>query len=86
MNPKKPKYILKEDHIKIFKIVKEATMEKEQRHTTYRKLENVRVNGGVGAITAPIPAIHQKAQPSSVQTGNLQVQTNKWLILALAGA
>jgi EmrB/QacA subfamily drug resistance transporter len=61
-------------------------MEKEQRHTTYRKLETVRVNGGAGAITAPIRAIHQTAQSRPAQTGKLQAETNKWLILVLAGA
>ena len=81
--------IIKEDHIKIFKIVKEDTMEKEQRHTTYRKLETVRVNGAAHAITAPIRAIQHTAHPTSVQTGKLQElqgETNKWMILVLAAA
>jgi EmrB/QacA subfamily drug resistance transporter len=78
--------IIKEDHIKIFKIVKEDIMDKEQRHTTYRKFETVRANGAAHAITAPIRAIHHTAQPTSVQTGKLQEQTNKWMILVLAAA
>ena len=47
-------------------------MDKEQRHTTYRKFETVRVNGAAHAITAPIRAIQHTAQPTSVQTGKLQ--------------
>jgi len=81
--------ILKEDHIKIFKIVKEDTMNKEQSHTTYRKFEAARVHGAAGAITAPIRAIQHTAHPTSVQTGKLQElqeQTNKWMILVLAAA
>src|SRR5438045_3750690 len=73
----------------MFKIVKEDTMDKEQRHTTYRKFEIVRVNGAAHAITAPIRAIQHTAQPTSVQTGKLQElqeQTNKWMILVLAAA
>ena len=64
-------------------------MDKEQRHTTYRKLETVRVNSAAHAITAPIRAIQHTAHPTSVQTGKLQelqVQTNKWMILVLAAA
>ena len=61
-------------------------MDKEQRHTTYRKFETVRVNGTAHAITAPIRAIQHTAQPTSVQTGELQEQTNKWMILVLAAA
>src|SRR6266705_5829013 len=64
-------------------------MNKEQRHTTYRKFETVRVNGAAHAITAPIRAIQHTAHPTSVQTGKLQElqeQTNKWMILVLAAA
>jgi EmrB/QacA subfamily drug resistance transporter len=78
--------IIKEDYIKIFNIVKKDTMDKEQRHTTYRKFETVRVNGAAHAITAPIRAIQHTAHPTSVQTGKLQGETNKWMILVLAAA
>ena len=64
-------------------------MDKEQRHTTYRKFETFRVNGAAHAITAPIRAIQHTAHPTSVQTGKLQElqeQTNKWMILVLAAA
>ncbi len=61
-------------------------MDKEQRHTTYRKFETVRVNGAAHAITAPIRAIQHTAHPNSVQTGELQGETNKWMILVLAAA
>src|SRR2546423_14920968 len=73
----------------MFKIVKETTTNKEQKHTTYRKFETVRVNGTAHAITAPIRAIQHTAQLTSVQTGKLQElqeQTNKWMILVLAAA
>src|SRR3984893_19106634 len=71
---------------KIVNIVKEDTMDKEQRQNTYRKFETVRVNGAAHAIAAPVRAIYRTANPPSAPPGKLQNQMNKWVVLVLAGA
>src|SRR5258708_30575404 len=50
------------------------------------KLETARVNGGVGAITARVRAVHYAAKPASLHTGELQGQMNKWIMLVLSSA
>jgi EmrB/QacA subfamily drug resistance transporter len=64
--------------------IKEDKMHKELRHNTYRTFETASVNGAAHAITAPIRAVHHAANPPSSKTGELQGQTNKWIVLALA--
>src|SRR5438067_1053269 len=59
-------------------------MNQVQRSNTYGKLEAVSVNGAAHAITAPMRVVHQAANLHSRHTGELQAQTNKWIILALA--
>ena len=65
---------------------KEDRMDKEQRNNTYGKFEAVNVNGAAHAITAPVRAVHYAANPLSVNTGELQGQMNKWIVLALSAA
>src|SRR5438105_120025 len=59
-------------------------MNKAQRSNTYGKFEEVSVNGAAHAITAPMRAVHHAANLHSRHTGELQGQTNKWIVLALA--
>ncbi len=59
-------------------------MNKAQSSNTYGKLEAVNMSGGAQAITAPLRAVHKTASLDSRHTGELQAQTNKWIILALA--
>ncbi len=59
-------------------------MNKEQRSNTYGKFEAVSVNGVAHAITTPMRAVHHAANLRSHHTGELQDQTNKWIVLALA--
>jgi EmrB/QacA subfamily drug resistance transporter len=66
--------------------VKEDNMDKVQRNNTYEKFETASVNGAVRAITAPVRAVHPAANPPSPQTGELQRQMNKWIVLALSAA
>ena len=61
-------------------------MDKVQRNNTYEKFETASVNGAVRAITAPVRAVHPAANPPSPQTGELQRQMNKWIVLALSAA
>src|SRR5947209_4534777 len=61
-------------------------MDKVQRNNTYQKFETASMNGAVRAITAPVRAVHPAANPPSSQTGQLQLQMNKWIVLALAAA
>jgi EmrB/QacA subfamily drug resistance transporter len=61
-------------------------MDKVQRNNTYGKFETASVNGAVRAITTPVRAVHSVANPSSPQTGELQRQMNKWIVLALSAA
>jgi EmrB/QacA subfamily drug resistance transporter len=44
------------------------------------------MSGAAQAITAPVRAIHQTANPASPRTGELQGQMNKWIVLALSAA
>src|SRR2546421_288944 len=59
-------------------------MNKAQRSNTYGKFEEVSVNGAAHAITAPMRAVNHAANLHSRHTGELQGQTNKWIVLALA--
>src|SRR5436309_1915290 len=61
-------------------------MDNVQRNYTYGKFETASVNGAVRAITAPVRAVHSVANPPSSQTGELQYQMNKWIVLALSAA
>lgn len=56
------------------------------RSNTYGKLEAVNVNRAAPAITVPLPAVRRSTALPSRQTGELAGQTNKWIVLALAGA
>lgn len=56
----------------------------EHRSNTYEKFAAVSANGAAHAITAPIRAVHQVAGLHSRHTGELQGQTNKWIVLSLA--
>lgn len=55
-------------------------MNKAQTSNTYRKFAAISVNGAAHAIAAPMHAIHHAAS----HTSELQGQTSKWLVLALA--
>ncbi len=59
-------------------------MNQAPRSNTYGKLEAVSVNGAAHAITAPLPAVHPAVNLRSRQTVELQGQTNKWIVFALA--
>jgi EmrB/QacA subfamily drug resistance transporter len=62
-------------------------MDKEQSKNKYGSFETAGMQGGTRAITAPVRAVrHIASSPSSVQTGQLQGQMNKWIVLVLAGA
>src|SRR6266436_4242097 len=61
-------------------------MNEEQRKNKYAIFEPAGMHGAARALTAPVRAVHQATNPPSSHTGELQVQMNKWLILALAGA
>src|SRR3989440_4141993 len=61
-------------------------MDKAQRINTYGKFETASVNRAAHAITAPLRAVHPVANPLSPQTGELQHQMNKWIVLALSAA
>jgi EmrB/QacA subfamily drug resistance transporter len=77
---------LSHKNTKVIGTVKEDRMDKEQRNNTYGKFEAVNVNGAAHAITAPVRAVHYAANPLSVNTGELQGQMNKWIVLALSAA
>src|SRR5260370_23670054 len=57
-------------------------MDKEQRNNKYAKFETVSMNGAAHGITAPVRA----GNPTSLRTGELQGQMNKWIVLALAAS
>src|SRR5258708_36884020 len=61
-------------------------MDKEQSKNKYGSFETASMHGGTRAITAPVRAVQHIANPPSVQTGQLQGQMNKWMVLVLAGA
>jgi EmrB/QacA subfamily drug resistance transporter len=61
-------------------------MNEEQRKNKYAIFETAGTHGATHAITAPVRAVQQAANPPSSHTGELQAQMNKWLVLALAGA
>src|SRR5437870_5753664 len=61
-------------------------MDKEQRKNKFAIFETAGIHGATHAITAPVRAVHQAANPPSSHAGELQAQMNKWLVLALAGA
>jgi EmrB/QacA subfamily drug resistance transporter len=73
-------------NLELIETTKGDRMDKELRHNTYRKFETASVNGAVGAITAPVRAVHPVANPPARKTGELQGQMNKWIVLALAAA
>src|SRR5258708_22035129 len=61
-------------------------MDKEQSKNKYGSVETASRQGGTRAITAPVRGVHHIANPPSVQTGQLQGQMNKWMVLVLSGA
>ncbi|HEV2583426.1 MAG TPA: MFS transporter, partial [Ktedonobacteraceae bacterium] len=61
-------------------------MDKQQSNHTYVRFETASVNGATGAITAPLHAVQQAARPTAVRTGELQGQTNKWVMLAISAS
>jgi len=61
-------------------------MDKKQMNNKYGKFETARVNGAARAITAPVRAVHYAANPPSRDTGELQGQMNKWILLVLSAA
>src|SRR5689334_20626468 len=61
-------------------------MNEEQRKNEYAIFEPAGMHGAARALTAPVSSVHHATNPPSSHTGELQAQTNKWLILALAGA
>ncbi|HEX6479804.1 MAG TPA: MFS transporter [Ktedonobacteraceae bacterium] len=61
-------------------------MDKDQSKNKYASFETASMHGGTRAITAPVRAVHLGANPPSDQTGQLQGQMNKWIVLGLAAA
>src|SRR5258708_22829869 len=61
-------------------------MKKKQIKKKYGKFKTAGVNGAARAITAPVRAVHYAANPPSLQTGELQGQMNKWIMLVLSSA
>jgi EmrB/QacA subfamily drug resistance transporter len=59
-------------------------MNKTQNSNTYGKFEAISANGVAHAITVPLHTVRPIASLRSRHTGELQGQTNKWIILALA--
>src|SRR5947209_17635480 len=77
---------LLKNNIYVVGTVKEDIMDKEQSKNKYAIFEAAGIHGATHAITVPVHAVHQAANPPSSHTGELQVQMNKWLVLALAAA
>src|SRR5579872_5857941 len=59
-------------------------MNTEKNSNIYGNWAAVSVNGAAHALTAPVRAVHHAANLHTRHAGALEVQTNKWIILALA--
>jgi EmrB/QacA subfamily drug resistance transporter len=59
-------------------------MNTAQSSNTYGNFAAVSANGVAHPITAPLHAVHHAANLRSRHMGELQGQTNKWMVLALA--
>ena len=61
-------------------------MDKDTRKNKYAIFETAGMNGATRAITSPVRAVHPAAITRSLNTGELQGQVNKWIVLVLAAA
>jgi EmrB/QacA subfamily drug resistance transporter len=61
-------------------------MDKDTRKNKYAIFETAGMNGSTRAITSPVRAVRPAAITRSLDTGELQGQMNKWVILVLAAA
>ena len=61
-------------------------MEKEQRKNKYGTFETASMSTAGRTSTIPLRALHPVVNTPAVRTGELQVQMNKWVVLALSGA